>query len=64
MNKSPCANCVDRDVSCHSTCTKYKEWFNDLRIEKAKISKSVELERSLSALDRSLSRCSHKVYCD
>lgn len=55
MQKSPCVNCMDRSISCHSICTKYKEWFNALKMEKAEILKSVELEKSLN-------RKLHKIY--
>lgn len=37
-NKAPCKNCKDRkiinNVSCHSTCEKYKQWAKKLHADK------------------------------
>jgi hypothetical protein len=28
MSKSPCKNCPDRALNCHSSCSKYQEFAN------------------------------------
>jgi hypothetical protein len=28
MSRSPCKNCPDRAINCHSGCTKYQEFAN------------------------------------
>ena len=26
MRGCPCQNCLDREIGCHGTCEKYKDW--------------------------------------
>lgn len=52
MQKSPCINCLDRAVSCHSSCETYKEWLKALKKERAEIAKLRELEKTLNVLCR------------
>lgn len=52
MQKSPCVICSDRNVSCHSTCEKYKNWLSELKKERAKISKLKYLDKTLDSLCR------------
>ncbi len=33
----PCKDCVDRHVSCHSSCEKYKLWRQDMDVVRDKI---------------------------
>ena len=37
--ETPCKDCQDRYVSCHSSCDQYKQWKADLSSEKEKIRK-------------------------
>ena len=34
-SKSPCLNCPDRTIGCHSACDKYKQFQENLAEEKA-----------------------------
>ena len=36
--KSPCLNCSDRHIGCHSECDKYKEFTESRQSENEKIS--------------------------
>lgn len=37
--KSPCKNCSDRHYACHDSCTKYKDFKEELEKERALIQK-------------------------
>lgn len=42
---SPCKDCTDRCIGCHSTCERYKEYKDTLEINRAKIAtKNDEIE--------------------
>ena len=32
--KSPCLNCIDREIGCHSRCDRYKQFRNEIDDEK------------------------------
>ena len=36
MNSSPCKDCLNREIGCHSKCKKYIKFKNDLKKDKAK----------------------------
>ena len=37
--KAPCADCKDRQVGCHSHCSKYCDWINEYHQRKNAIRK-------------------------
>ena len=37
---APCKDCKDRFAACHSTCTKYKEWKEEMDHIKINISQN------------------------
>lgn len=41
-NRNPCYKCEERQIKCHSTCEKYKEWRKAYDEQKAKIDKARE----------------------
>lgn len=44
---SPCMNCENRKMGCHSTCDKYKEFKITIETEKAKIRNAYDTEIKL-----------------
>lgn len=42
---SPCKDCKDRNLACHSTCAAYNEYKRGLESEKEKIKRAYEGER-------------------
>ena len=47
VKTSPCKNCTDRVLSCHSNCTKYAEWKNEVDEYKKTITQGKLLQREL-----------------
>lgn len=43
LKTSPCLNCKDRVIGCHSTCKKYKEYFDENEKRKEKLRKKQEV---------------------
>lgn len=43
IKASPCLNCKDRVIGCHSTCKKYKEYFDENEKRKEKLRKKQEV---------------------
>ena len=41
---SPCLDCIDRDVGCHSDCERYKVWKTSFEAEKIKLRQQEKLE--------------------
>lgn len=37
----PCYKCTDRDITCHSTCEKYKEFRKKVDAYKAAVNESI-----------------------
>ena len=50
--KSPCLNCKDRVVGCHSTCEKYKEFFELNEKRKDMLGKDREINRVLHGYNK------------
>ena len=44
---SPCKNCTNRKVGCHSSCDRYKDWHGEYSKRKNKIRESADLQRKL-----------------
>lgn len=45
--QTPCKNCIDRELNCHSKCQKYLEYKKDLETQK-------EIEKKNRHLDGAL----------
>jgi hypothetical protein len=41
---SPCLECIDRDVGCHSNCERYKVWKASFEAKKIEQRQRVKLE--------------------
>jgi hypothetical protein len=48
---SPCKNCTDREVGCHSKCERYAEYKRAIEAESLKVFTSLKEERSLENSD-------------
>lgn len=71
MKNSPCYKCNDREIGCHSSCEKYKEWREQYYDKKAEIKKSkatdkIFTEHIFKAMDNFARENSHgvKSYAD
>ncbi len=49
--KSPCKDCPDRHIGCHSQCEKYKVFAEDNKQVQYEIRKVVDRENSLNAYE-------------
>ena len=49
METSPCKDCKERQVGCHSTCEKYLEWNKAWVENKTEISKQRYLAKQLNS---------------
>lgn len=60
---APCKDCTERFISCHATCTRYKDWKSELAYYKERITRGKVREGDLNAARQSaIKRCikSHK----
>ena len=49
MENSPCKDCKERQVGCHSTCEKYLEWNKKWVDNKIKISEQKYLMKQIDS---------------
>lgn len=42
MKISPCMNCKEREVNCHSNCVKYKEYREKIKKKNKRIAEDTE----------------------
>ena len=49
METSPCKDCTERQVGCHSTCEKYLEWNKKWVDNKIKISEKKYLMKQIDS---------------
>ena len=45
---SPCQDCMDRHLNCHSECEKYKTWKADLEDKRSKVKKERNKEAAMN----------------
>ena len=50
MVKSPCRDCKNRTLHCHSECFVYREYLQNLAHEKEVIKKATRAERQLNSI--------------
>lgn len=59
----PCKDCGERHESCHSDCSKYKEWKAEFEAHKSKILEQQKSEWDLCAEKRAvISRAKKRQY--
>lgn len=47
MKACPCKDCVERQMRCHSSCTKYKEWRKEYDEQKSQINEVKNFETAV-----------------
>ena len=54
MTKTPCKNCHDRTVTCHTMCRRYQEWKKTHEEEAARIRETRHSDYSPTICERSI----------
>lgn len=61
MPNSPCKNCKERQVGCHSHCEKYKQWSKAHLEEKARQDEQRKIDYYSVSIDDSINYKSIKI---
>lgn len=57
MINAPCKDCIERHISCHSSCEKYKKFKEDKEIENKRRQKDVKSkEQNIDRINRLIRR--------
>lgn len=59
-DKSPCTECTERYLACHSKCERYLTWLENKREKKRKISESLNPKHSHYFKEHSQSKLAPK----
>ena len=51
-NKAPCRDCKDREIGCHSTCERYKEFTEVNERRKEEIRKDKEVNNIITGYNK------------